>query len=215
MSDTVGVQIGPGRFVTVAGTVRRIIDDPAIVGGIAESAQLLRDVIGPHAGQRLSSPFPPAIQEALVTSRGRVDAALSALRAIDTDVEDAKQRKLRAQQMATRLIEQIDIAIGAREGYVAFVSGSARAATPRDRPARRRPGAVGGHLGSAHRDPHQRHDAHLARRTGSASIRRRSTSSTSAARSTTSTTRSCTARSTCPIRGLRSGPPPPTTRSPR
>jgi len=125
MSDTVGVQIGPGRFVTVAGAIRRIVDDPTIVGAITECAQLLRDVIGPHAGQRLSSPFPDAIQQALITARGRLDSAQSALRRIETDVEDAKQRKLRAQQMTTRMIEQIDIAIGQREGYVAFVSGSA------------------------------------------------------------------------------------------
>ncbi len=124
MSDTVGVQIGPGRFITVAAAIRRIIDDPTIVGAIAESAQLLRDVIGPQAGQRLSSPLPDSIQQALITARGRLDSALAALRRIETDVEDAKQRKLRAQQMATRLIEQIDLAIGHGEGYVAFVSGS-------------------------------------------------------------------------------------------
>ncbi len=124
MSDTVGVQIGPGRFTAVAAAVRRIIDDPAIVGAIAESAQLLRDVIGHHAGQRLSSPFPDTVQQALITARSRLDSAQSALRRIETEVEDAKQRKLRAQQMATRLMEQIDLAIGHGEGYVAFVSGS-------------------------------------------------------------------------------------------
>ncbi len=124
MSDTVGVQIGPGRFTAVAAAVRRIIDDPAIVGAIAESAQLLRDVIGHHAGQRLSSPFPATVQQALIAARSRLDSAQSALRRIDTEVEDAKQRKLRAQQMATRLMEQIDLAIGHGEGYVAFVSGS-------------------------------------------------------------------------------------------
>jgi ATP-dependent DNA helicase DinG len=124
MSDTVGAQIGPGRFTTTAGAVRRIIDDPAVVGAIAESAQLLRDVLGPHAGARLPHPLPDAVQSALVTARGRVDAALGALRRVETDVEDAKQRRLRAQQLATRLIETIDVAIGAHEGSVAFVSGS-------------------------------------------------------------------------------------------
>jgi len=124
MSDTVGVQLAPGRFATVAGTVRRILDDPQIVGGIAESAQLLRDVLGPHAGERLTHPLPDTIQGALVTARNRLDQALSALRKVDTEVEDAKQRRLRAQQMATRTIEAIDVAVGEHEGYVAFVSGS-------------------------------------------------------------------------------------------
>ncbi len=124
MSDTVGVQLAPGRFATVAGTVRRILDDPQIVGGIAESAQLLRDVLGPHAGERLTHPLPDTVQGALVTARNRLDQALSALRKVDTEVEDAKQRRLRAQQMATRTIEAIDVAVGQHEGYVAFVSGS-------------------------------------------------------------------------------------------
>ena len=44
--------------------------------------------------------------------------------AIDTKNEDAKQRRLRAQTMTGRAIEQLDIAIEGREGYVAFVSGS-------------------------------------------------------------------------------------------
>jgi ATP-dependent DNA helicase DinG len=124
MSDTVGVQLAPGRFATVAGTVRRVVDDAQTVGPIAESAQLLRDVLGPHAGQRLPHPLPDAVQQALVTARGRCDAALSVLRKIETDNEEAKQRRLRAQQMATRTIEALDVAIGEHEGYVAFVSGS-------------------------------------------------------------------------------------------
>lgn len=129
MSDTVGVQLAPGRLATVAGTVRRILDDPAIVGGIADGAQMLRDVLGPHTGNRLPHPLPDSVQGALVTVRQRLDAALAALRKVDTDVEDAKQRRLRAQQMATRTIEAIDTAIGAHEGYVAFVSGAPQ--TPR------------------------------------------------------------------------------------
>ncbi len=124
MSDTVGVQLAPGRFTTVAATVRRVLDDPTTVGAIAESAQLLRDALSPHSGQRLPHPLPDTVQHALVVSRGRLDAALAVLRRIETDVEEAKQRRLRAQQMATRTIEAIDVAIGAHEGSVAFVSGS-------------------------------------------------------------------------------------------
>jgi len=123
MSDTVGVQIGPGRFTTLAGALRRVIDDPLVVGPVAESAVAIRELLAPHLGNRVSSPLPVAIHDGLVLARGRIDAAQSALRAIDTDVEEAKQRKLRGQQLATRLQEHIDQAIGAQEGKVAFVSG--------------------------------------------------------------------------------------------
>jgi ATP-dependent DNA helicase DinG len=123
MSDTVGLQIGPGRFTTLAGALRRILSDPTVVGGVAEGAQIMRDVLGPFVGERLPVPFPAALQEALVLCRSRVEAAQSALRAIDTDVEDAKQRKLRAQQLATRVQDTIDTSLGILDGYVAFVSG--------------------------------------------------------------------------------------------
>jgi ATP-dependent DNA helicase DinG len=123
MSDTVGLQIGPGRFITLAAALRRILADPAIVGGVAEGAQIMRDVLGAFLGERLTIPFPAAIQEALITCRGRIETAQSALRAIETEVDDAKQRKLRGQQLATRVQEHIDLSLGSLDGYVAFVSG--------------------------------------------------------------------------------------------
>ena len=43
---------------------------------------------------------------------------------IDTDNDDANQRKLRAQTAVGRAAEQLDLAIEAREGFVAFVAGS-------------------------------------------------------------------------------------------
>ncbi|HEY0518160.1 MAG TPA: ATP-dependent DNA helicase [Ilumatobacteraceae bacterium] len=124
MSDTVGVQIGPGRFSNLAAAVRRVLDDPAIVGGLAETAPAIREALRPFSGDRLTTPFPRPIQDALIEARGRIEKAQSALRAINTDVPEAQQRKLRAQQVATRVQEQIDIALGAHDGYVAFVSGS-------------------------------------------------------------------------------------------
>jgi ATP-dependent DNA helicase DinG len=123
MSDTVGLQIGPGRFTVLAGALRRILDDPKLIGAVAESAQAVREVLGAYVGQRLPDPFPSALQDMLIEARGRIDAAQSALRSIETQLEDAKQRKLRAQQLATRLQDHIDASIGNRDGSVAFVSG--------------------------------------------------------------------------------------------
>ena len=123
MSDTVGVSIGSGRFTSLTATLKRIIDDPALLGAVIDSGVALREALRPFSGKRLSVPFPDSITEALITGRSHVDAAQAALRAIDTNVEDAKQRKLRAQTQATRLIDHIDAAIGTHEGYVAYVSG--------------------------------------------------------------------------------------------
>jgi ATP-dependent DNA helicase DinG len=124
MSDTVGVELGPGRFVALAAVVRRIVDDPQLLASIAELAPALREALGEHAGTRLSSPFPPAVLDVLVDARTRLQRISEVLAGIDTPVEDAKQRKLRAQTMNNRMIEQVDLAIGERDGYVEFVSGS-------------------------------------------------------------------------------------------
>ncbi len=50
-------------------------------------------------------------------------ACSAALAAIATPVDDAKQRKLRAQVMTGRAIEHLDLALGEHLGYVDFVSG--------------------------------------------------------------------------------------------
>lgn len=123
MSDTVGVQIAGGRFTTLASALKRILDDPAVVAPVAEASSRVRDALAGHLGQRLSSPYPDDVQDMLVDVRGRIEKAQSALRAINTEVEDAKARKLRGQQLATRLQEAIDVALKGPEGYVSFVSG--------------------------------------------------------------------------------------------
>lgn len=125
MSDTVGVQIGPGRFTNLATIVRRVIEDSTLIGRLAETAPAVREALGPHAGSRFGEVLPDEIRETLLTARRRIDDAQTALRAIDTDVPEAQQRKMRAQQIATRVQEHIDIALGKHDGYVAFVSGTA------------------------------------------------------------------------------------------
>jgi ATP-dependent DNA helicase DinG len=111
MSDTVGVQIGPGRFSTLAATLRKVLDDPQLVGPIAELGSAVREVLVPHLGKRITKPFADDLQQTLITARTRVDKSLSVLRSINTTVEDAKQKVLRAQQLATRLIDSIDLAL--------------------------------------------------------------------------------------------------------
>ena len=123
MSDTVGVQVAGGRFTTLTAALKRIIDDPQLIGSVAESSLVVRDALAPFLGQRLSRPFPEAIQSMLVDVRGRIERAQTALRAIKTDVDDAKARVQRGQQLATRLQDSIDLALDNREGFVAFVSG--------------------------------------------------------------------------------------------
>jgi ATP-dependent DNA helicase DinG len=125
MSDTVGAQLAPGRFITMAGTLRRILEEPEIVASVIDIADVLRDALGPHAGQRLPQPYPAPVHDAIVEARMRLDRVAVALATISTPVDDAKQRKLRAQILTGRAIEHLDLALDHPVGYVDFVSGTA------------------------------------------------------------------------------------------
>ena len=127
MSDTVGVSIGPGRFSRVAQALRRVVEDPLLVGAVADVGPLLREVLAPEVGNRLPNPLPAAITDALVEGRLRLDRASEALRNIDSSITDkhgdAKQRLLRAATLILRLAEHIDVTLSFGQQYVAFVSG--------------------------------------------------------------------------------------------
>ena len=124
LSDTIGVQLAPGRFVTLAGTLRRILDEPQLLAAVLDLADVLRGALGPYAGRRLPVPYPDDVHEAVAEARRRLDRVAAALTAIQTPVDDAKQRKLRAQLMTGRTIEHLDLALQAHDGYVDYVSGT-------------------------------------------------------------------------------------------
>ncbi len=124
MSDTVGVELSPYRFTRLGVAIRKILDDPDVVASVLETATTLRALLVPLAGQRLSAPLPDELHDLLVGARLKLDGAQRALRAITTDVDDAKQRVMRAQSLCTRAQEHLDIAIGKLDGYVPFVSGT-------------------------------------------------------------------------------------------
>ena len=128
-SDTVGLQIAPSRFVNVSAALRKVIAEPDVVGAVAEAASALREVLAPSLGDRLGVPLPDALIDVLVDGRRRLDAGMTALRAIDAAGKSAltaevQQRVLRAAQLTGRLIEAIDVAVAVTDGWVPFVSGT-------------------------------------------------------------------------------------------
>ena len=125
MSDTVGVELAPGRFVALAASVRSILADADVAGGIAELASASREAFSAHAGQRLRFPLPDDVTEFLSDARLVLVRAGEALQSIETTVEDAQQRKLRAVMMLGRTLEYVEAALAERDGTVTFVSGSA------------------------------------------------------------------------------------------
>lgn len=126
MSDTVGVQIAPGRFTAVAAAVRQILSDQAIEAELSELAPALREVLVPHVGERLSIPYPDSVDGVLEDAEARLTRAGTALANLSVgENEDAKQRLLRAQKVVTRSLEAVQSARGVTKEFVPFVSGRA------------------------------------------------------------------------------------------
>jgi len=134
VTDSVGLAFSPGRITTIGSAMRSIIRDDAMSGGFAKSAARLRDAVAPSVNKRVALPIDGESREALVEVRGRANEALESLRTISTGDESAKQRKLRAQSLCTRFIEDLDLALADRSGYVAYVSGNSERCSLEMRP---------------------------------------------------------------------------------
>jgi ATP-dependent DNA helicase DinG len=124
MSDTVGIEIAPGRFVGLGAAARAILAEPEHPAALSDLAGTIRAALSEFAGQRLANPLPAPVVDALEQARTAIVRTSESLQAIETSNEDARQRRLRALTLLTRTHEHVDAALSAREGSVAFVSGS-------------------------------------------------------------------------------------------
>ena len=124
MSDTVGISLHAGNFNFFAGVVKRIIADPKVISDIVNIGMMLDEVLSGLHNQRISAPLPLEITAVLAEGRRLVARILDILRTIDTKDDDSNQRKLRAQTLATRLADTIDVALKTDDTYVPYVSGT-------------------------------------------------------------------------------------------
>lgn len=124
MSDTVGVSLHAGNFNFFAGVVKRIIADPKVITDIINIGIMLDEVLSPTHNQRISAPLPLEITAVLAEGRRLVARILDILRVIETKDDDSNQRKLRAQTLASRLADTIDVALKTDDTYVPYVSGT-------------------------------------------------------------------------------------------
>lgn len=128
-SDTTGMALGPGRFLNLARTVRQVLAADELMAAVVAIGTRLAEALADHTGNRLARPLPADVAEALAEARGSVEQILAALRQIDNETDDVKQRKIRAQKAATTLAEDLDRALALPDGYVAWVEGDADRAT--------------------------------------------------------------------------------------
>lgn len=128
-SDTTGMSLGPGRFVNLARIVRQVLAADDLMAAVVSIGTRLAAVLADRTGQRLSRPLPDDIGDALAEARGNVELILNALRQIENESDEVKQRKMRATKAATTLAENLDQAMTLPEGYVAWVEGAEDRAT--------------------------------------------------------------------------------------
>lgn len=124
MSDTVGIELHSGNFSYFAAATKRIIANSDLVPRLIDLGHRLSAAMVSNVGQRISVPLPDSVAEILGEGRLVVNQVLEALRSIEPANEDAQQRRLRAQTLATRLSENIDAALSIRESFVPYVSGT-------------------------------------------------------------------------------------------
>ena len=124
ISNTVSTSIGSGRINGVITALRAIIREDSLTNALQLLAHDFNACLVPYVGKRVDLPFPPAVGAALVDVRLKIDQAVQALRAIDSKDDKAKQKILRAQMLANRVIDAVDMCLTAGKSQVAFVSGT-------------------------------------------------------------------------------------------
>jgi ATP-dependent DNA helicase DinG len=125
ISATTGVELGPGRLTQLGRVLRGILagaDD--VVAAVTDAAGILIDALVAHRDRRLTAPLPADLAGALAATRGRVETASAALRAIPEGVsDDVTNRAIRARQAASALLEDLDAVAAPGDEHVLFVTG--------------------------------------------------------------------------------------------
>ncbi len=123
ISDTIGVDLAPGRFLALAGVVGTVLADQVLLKRLTDSADTLKLAFGELAGQRLTSGLPESIRDPLAETRVLLGRISEVLISLAPGIETIAQKLLRAQTMLARIVESVDVALGNLNGSVAFISG--------------------------------------------------------------------------------------------
>ncbi|NNE74606.1 MAG: ATP-dependent DNA helicase [Acidimicrobiales bacterium] len=125
LSATLGFELSGGRMRHLVRTTQAILDDADLVIRADEAGDELADALRRYRDQRLSADLPEDLAAALISCRSRADRIHNALRNIPDDApDDVKNRKLRAVQSVTALIDDLDAMSTLSDEQVAWVEGS-------------------------------------------------------------------------------------------
>lgn len=124
ISDSVARSFSNGRFQRLVGVMTRILVDDTLATTTSRLGDELERRLASRADRRLLVPLPEDLVDVLLDARRVIGDVLDALRDVKTEDEDANQRKLRAQQVATRFADDLDVALRIDDSFVPFVSGT-------------------------------------------------------------------------------------------
>jgi ATP-dependent DNA helicase DinG len=126
ISDTCGIQLGPGRLVALGRSTRAVLDDDRLLADLETQGGRLRDALGRELGRRIRRMAGEDLAAVLVDVRQQVDAVVAGLRKVPDDVSgDVTTRKQRAMAAATHLVDDIDTALEQAGPDVVWVEGTA------------------------------------------------------------------------------------------
>jgi ATP-dependent DNA helicase DinG len=153
MTDSLGVEVAPGRFRALAASARPVLDAGSsgtadAVDGVGELGDLFQRVLGPLAGQRIpdhrvgdstaggSEPGgDPALAEALALATGRVSRLTDLLRQAEREGDDEpgelSARRDRVLLAAGHLATDLGRVIDRGEDEVVWVDGGSRSSSLR------------------------------------------------------------------------------------
>jgi ATP-dependent DNA helicase DinG len=148
MTDSLGVEVGPGRFRALAASSRPLLDPgptgaTAVADSVSELGDLLQRVLGPLAGTRVlldgleavgAGPAPPTVDpslaELLGLAIGRVSRLTDALRRSEREADDesgeSRSRRDRVLLAAGHLAADLDRLTDVTDDEVAWVDGGSR-----------------------------------------------------------------------------------------
>ncbi len=124
MAEAAGRQISPARIQATARSAAAVLVERDAPQGAEEAATALHGPLETLIGDRLLEGPPEELGTTLDMTRTRVDALLAALRAVpDSAPAATKAKAIRARQMATGLIDDIDAIRWPIEDEVLWVDG--------------------------------------------------------------------------------------------
>ena len=133
VSSVAGIELGPGRFGTLARNSRRLLPVDNEATAVADVGTQLVEVLAPLRGTRIAS-IEGDLDHVLGLARSRVEALSGALRGALDDEDDEYQAGMRLVGAAGTLLSEIDLVRAELASQVLWVEGNERAPVLRSAP---------------------------------------------------------------------------------